>query len=148
MELWELSARESVRDTLALYAHGVDTGRFEEVAGLFTPDGLLAIAGQEPLRGRPAILGFLQGRRTSLSQNLANPYIRHHVTSVRIVMEGPELARAWSYFLAVTERGPDHWGRYRDELVPAGNLWQFRQRHVRVDGHAPDSWRAARSNEK
>jgi len=145
MEIWEVVAREDIRDTLARYASYADSGRFAELAGLFTEDGVLEIDGREPLQGRAAIERFLGATRSNLSANLAQPYIRHHVSSVRIEMHGPGEASAWSYFLAVTERGPDHWGRYRDRLVRAGDTWLFSQRRVRPDGHSPTSWVATRS---
>jgi hypothetical protein len=63
---------------------------------------------------------------------------------VLVDLDGPEQARARSYFLAVTDTGVDHWGRYRDELVPAGGRWRFAVRQVRTDGAAPGSWAAGR----
>ena len=45
--------------------------------------------------------------------------------------------------LAVTERGPDHWGHYRDRLVRRDGRWLFAERHVRVDGRSPGSRLAA-----
>ncbi len=145
MEIWELTARELIRDTVVRYAHCADGGRFEEMVELFTEDGVLEIEGREPLRGRDAIRDFLTGTRTSLATTLARPFIRHHVSSLQIDLDGPDEARAASYFLAITERGPDHWGRYRDQLVRAGERWLFRRRRVRPDGHAPGSWRASRA---
>ena len=40
----------------------------------------------------------------------------------------------------VSETGLDHWGRYRDRLVPADGGWRFAHRSVRTDGYAPDGW--------
>jgi hypothetical protein len=144
MELWELAAREGIRDTLARYAHYADAGRFRELVALFTEDGVLEIDGRPPLQGRAAIETFLTGTRSDLRENLSQPFIRHHLSSVRIDLHGADTASAASYFLAITERGPDHWGRYRDRLVRAGDLWLFHQRRVRPDGHARDSWVATR----
>ncbi len=144
MEHWELVAREAIRDTIARYAHCADRGRFAELVALFAPDGVLEIAGRDPLRGRDAILGLLTGVERSLAQTTGRPFIRHHVSSVQIDVIGPDEATAASYFLAITERGPDHWGRYRDRLVRSGDRWLFAHRHVRPDGHSPTSWRATR----
>jgi hypothetical protein len=105
----------------------------------------MEIDGREPLVGRDAILAFVGATKSSLGASLEKPYIRHHLTSVRIDVEGRDRASATSYFLAITERGPDHWGRYRDELIQVGDAWLFKRRRVRVDGHAPGSWRAART---
>lgn len=144
MEVWELVARERIRDTLARYAHCADTGRFAELVVLFTEDGVLEIDGRPPLQGRDAIETFLTGTKSNLATTLARPLIRHHVSSVRIEVHSPDAASAASYFLAITERGPDHWGRYRDRLVRVGDQWLFRHRRVRPDGHASNSWVATR----
>ncbi len=144
MEVWEVAARQGIRETLARYAHCADTGRFAELAELFTEDGVLEIDGRPPLQGHAAIVAFLIGTKTSLTTTLARPYIRHHVSSVTIDVHGPDDASAASYFLAITERGPDHWGRYRDRLTRVGDRWLFRHRRVRPDGHSENSWRATR----
>jgi hypothetical protein len=147
MELWELTAREGIRHTLARYAHCADRGRFDELVTLFAPDGSLEIEGREPLVGRDAILAFVSATKSSLGATLQKPYIRHHLSSICIDVEDRDRATATSYFLAITERGPDHWGRYRDELVQVGESWLFKRRRVRVDGHSADSWRATRKND-
>lgn len=144
MELWELAAREGIRDTLARYAHCADTGRFAELVELFAADGVLAIDGRPELRGRHAILEFLSSTKTSLASTLERPYIRHHVSSIVIEVRGPDDASASSYFLAITQQGPDHWGRYRDRLTRIGKRWLFAHRRVRPDGHSAQSWRATR----
>ena len=43
--------------------------------------------------------------------------IRHHVSNLTIDVVSPTEARGACYFLAVTEHGVDHWGRYRDRYV-------------------------------
>ena len=144
MDLWELAAREQIRDTLARYVYCADTGRFADLVALFTEDGVLEIDGRAPLEGRAAIEAFLTGTKSNLAANLTHPLIRHHVSSVRIEVHSPDEASAASYFLAITERGPDHWGRYRDRLARAGELWLFHHRRVRPDGHSPNSWVATR----
>jgi hypothetical protein len=144
MEMWELVAREQIRETIARYAHCADTGRFAELAELFTADGVLEIDGRPPLAGRVAIGEFLGATKSSLASTLERPYIRHHLSSVTIDVHGPDDASARSYFLAITERGPDHWGRYRDRLTRVDDRWLFQHRRVRPDGHAPSSWRATR----
>ena len=144
MEAWELAAREQIRDTIARYAHCVDGGRFEELVDLFLPDGALEVEGREPHRGRDAIRAFVTGVGQDIAASRGAPRIRHHVGNVLVDLDGPERARARSYFLAVTDTGVDHWGRYRDELVPSGGRWRFAVRQVRTDGAAPGSWAAGR----
>lgn len=61
MEMWELVAREQIRDTLARYNWSGDAGRVDDLAETFCRDGVLEIRGFEPLRGRAAIAAFLRG---------------------------------------------------------------------------------------
>jgi 3-phenylpropionate/cinnamic acid dioxygenase small subunit len=140
MEMWELEAREQIRDTIARYAHCVDGGRFDDLVALFTPDGVLEVEGEPAHRGRDAIRAFVTGTGRDLAAGTGAPRIRHHVSNVLIETESPDRARARCYFLAVTDRGADHWGRYGDDLVRTDDGWRFAHRRVRTDGAAPGSW--------
>lgn len=136
MDSWELIAREAIRETLARYAHCADQGNFAAMVELFAGDGRLEIDGRPMLEGRAAIEAFLMQTKTARAAASANPYIRHHVSSVAIDIVDARSASASSYFLAITERGLDHWGRYRDRLVQVGDRWLFAHRRVRIDGRA------------
>ncbi len=140
MDARELEAREHIRDTIDRYAHCVDGGRFDELGELFASDGVLEVEGEPAHRGRDAIRAFVTGTGRDLAAATGAPRIRHHVSNVLIEMDGPDRARARCYFLAVTDRGVDHWGRYRDDLVRAGEDWRFAHRRVRTDGAAAGSW--------
>jgi len=140
MEAWELAAREQIRDTIARYAHCVDGGRFDELVDLFADDGVLEVEGERAHRGRDAIRDFVTGTGRDLAAGTGAPRIRHHTSNVVIEVNGPDRARSRCYFLAVTDRGVDHWGRYRDELVRTGDRWRFAHRQARTDGAAPGSW--------
>jgi hypothetical protein len=149
--LWELQAREAIRTTIATYTASGDRFRLTELVDCFMPDGVLEIRGREPLVGRQAIFDALSARPARVesaaggSDGTARFYLRHHVSSIRIESVDRTEARATSYFLAITPIGPDHWGRYRDRLVPDGDRWRFAHRLVAVDDHAPDSFYADRS---
>lgn len=136
MDRWELEAKEAIRELLASYAHAVDRGRFVEMAELFAPDGVLELEDRAPLAGRDAIATMLGGVKGQLAATGDGAFIRHHVSSVSIELVSPDQARAWSYFLAITHRGPDHWGRYRDDLTFDDQSWRFRRRRVSVDGRS------------
>src|SRR5579871_1715185 len=136
MDAWEVGAREAIRELIASYAHAVDRGRFVEMAELFATDGVLEIDGRPPLAGREAIAGMLGDVKGQLAGTGPAAFIRHHVSSVSISVTSPSHAQAWSYFFAITHRGPDHWGRYRDELVTGPEGWRFQRRRVSVDGRA------------
>ena len=145
MESWELAAREEIRETVAAYAHCADSGRFADFAALFAVDGVLEVRGEAPLRGRTAIRAYIEGVGTQLRDATTVPTIRHHVSNVTIDVVSPIEARGASYFLAVTEHGVDHWGRYRDHYVPEGDRWVFAHRSARTDGTTPAGWAASRA---
>ena len=138
MDVWELVAREEIRELVARYAHCADSGRFEELVALFAEDGLLQIDDREPLRGRDSILAFFASTRSDVRESSVRS-IRHHVSSLGIDVAAPVAATGASYFLVVTERGPDHWGRYRDRYALQGDRWVFTTRRVRVDRLASGS---------
>ena len=139
-----MSAREAIRETVAAYAHFADTGRFAEFANLFAVDGVLEVRGESPLHGRDAIRAYLEGVGTQLSDATNVPVIRHHVSNLTIDVVSSTEARGACYFLAVTERGVDHWGRYRDHYVPDGGRWLFAHRLARTDGTTPGGWAEGR----
>jgi SnoaL-like protein len=144
VEPWELGAREEIRELVARYAHCADGGRFDDLVALFAEDGELRVDDRAPLCGRDAIRAFLGGTRDDLAASPAVRTIRHHVTSHRIDVTARDAATGACYFLVMSDRGPDHWGRYRDRYAAADGAWRFAARRVRVDGWAPDSWAAAR----
>jgi hypothetical protein len=144
VEHWELVAREAIRETIGRYAHAADTGRFDELVELFAPDGVLEVHGEPPLAGRDAIRDYLNGVGADLADASTVPLIRHHTTSITIEVVGRDEARAACYFLAITEHGVDHWGRYRDNYTRVGDGWLFAHRRVRTDGTTPGGWAAAR----
>jgi len=149
MELWELAAREACRDTLAQYTHAGDRYLLDEYAAAFCEDGVLEIRGQEPIRGRAAIMARFGGASGAAEARTAadaarargaeRRIVRHNVTNVRFESVTPEEATVASYFTVFTEVGTDHMGRYRDRLVPVGGRWLIAHRFVSTDWRAPDS---------
>jgi SnoaL-like domain len=154
-ELWELVARERIRDTLATYTWSGDAFRLDGLASTFFEHGVLELAGRDPIVGRAAIVEFL-GRRVTRSEGTDDEkrreaakaaaseqgirrIVRHNVTNIRFVELTPELARVESYFTVFTEVGLDHMGRYRDVFEPADDLWLISHRFVSTD------WRSERS---
>jgi hypothetical protein len=148
MKLWELTARESCRDTLAQYTHAGDRYLLEEFAGAFCEDGILEVRGAAPLQGRAAIMDRFGGpseaervRRAAGAVDSDRPrrVVRHNVTNVRFEAVSPTEATVASYFTVFTEIGLDHMGRYRDRLVPVGERWLIAHRFVSVDWRSPDT---------
>jgi hypothetical protein len=140
VELWELEVRELVRQTLADYNAGTDRNRLEDIAACFAPDGVLKIGARDSMVGRDAIVAGLSAQVGRFAAGLVPlTHVRHHVSSTRFGVVTRDRVEASSYFLAVTNIGVDHWGRYRDVLVPIGDRWLFASREATADGFSPDS---------
>jgi hypothetical protein len=152
VELWELVAREHIRDTLARYNWAGDAGRLEELAATFCEDGVLEIRGSQPLRGRSEIVAFLRGVTRDIAVGAdVKPIVRHNVANVLFTDVSPEQAQVSCYFTVVTHIGLDHFGRYRDTFVPDGggaHGWRIKHRKVSTDWAAPNSTMARRATER
>jgi hypothetical protein len=143
MELWELAARERIRDTLARYNWSGDALRLDDLAQTFCEDGTLELRGGEPARGRAAIVELLGGAvatpNAAARASGVKRIVRHNLTNVAFTDVSPDEARVACYFTVFTEIGLDHYGRYRDVFVPVGDGWLIRHRFVSTDWTAPDS---------
>ena len=139
MDHAEAIAREEIRDVISRYNHAGDRGRLDELVRCFAPDGVLDLKDTPPLEGRDAIAAHLGGVVTRLAAATTRPVLRHHVSSIRIELEGGDAASAASYFLVFTEVGLDHWGRYGDRFARIEGEWLIAHRRVRVDGATPSS---------
>jgi hypothetical protein len=140
VEIWELLAREHIRDTLARYNWAGDAARLNDLADTFCTDGVLEIRGFEPLRGRSEIVTFLGGVTGNVAVGAGvKPIVRHIVANVLFNEITRDEAQVSCYFTVVTHIGLDHFGRYRDILVPDGDTWRIKHRKVRTDWAAPDS---------
>jgi hypothetical protein len=140
VEIWELVVRELIRDTLARYNWSGDAGRLDDLADTFCADGILEIRGFEPLRGRSEIVAFLGGvTRDVAVGGGVKPIVRHNVANVLFNEVTRDEAQVSCYFTVVTHIGLDHFGRYRDTLVPDGDTWRIKHRKVSTDWAASDS---------
>ncbi len=139
MELWELIARERIRDTLAGYTWSGDGGKIDQLATMFHPDGVLEIRGEPPLTGRAAIVERLSAVSATAPAPGAKRIVRHNLANIRFTQLTPDRIEVSSYFTVVTEIGLDHCGRYRDTFVPFGDRWLIARRFVSTDWSAPDS---------
>jgi len=142
MEAWELEVRESVRQTLADYTAATDRFDLRALAACFGDEGVLEFTGgAEPLTGPAEIEAGLGAAVSWPSQpaRRAPTHVRHHVSSVRFASVARDRVKVSSYFAVHTDIGLDHWGRYRDVLIPVNGRWLFTHRRISVDAFAADS---------
>jgi uncharacterized protein (TIGR02246 family) len=140
----DAAAAEGARTLIGAYIDAVDRGQAHRIAELFTDDGVLEIRGDSFDAGRYEGRTAIEDRFKSSGQAFAGlpqtTYVRHHVSSVRIREDSDDVLVSDSYFLAVTDRGPDHWGRYSDRVVHTGDGWRFAARVVVHEGSNPGSF--------
>lgn len=142
MTLEDLLAREGIRDTLAKYNTSGDRLKAEDFAACFTEDGVIESVrpdGSEIFRyaGRAAIFAWQNRWRTrepgeTVAVHKAS-YVRHHLSTCKIDLTGPDTARVRTYWAAWTDIGPDHAGYYLDDFRKEGGQWLIAHRRVRKD---------------
>jgi hypothetical protein len=135
-----LVAREEIRSLLIEYVQCADTGRTDRMLELFTPDAVMEATNDPVCHGREEIRAYFERAGRSAKTFMAHPYLRHHLSSIHIELELPGEARSTGYFLAITDTGPDHWGRYRDTLRHDGASWRIQHRRLQLEGRAPGGW--------
>jgi hypothetical protein len=139
VELWELSARECVRDLVSRYNANGDTGRFDQVVELFAPDAVMDAGDGSPRHGREEIRTIFTGARDAAHFGDRPVYLRHITGTLQIDVLDETSVRSRCYYFVITDIGLDHWGRYFDEFRPVEGVWKFAHRRVTVDGRNPDS---------
>jgi hypothetical protein len=160
MEIWELLAREGIRDTIVRYNANGDAARWDELEQLFASDAIMDIDGQI-YSGRPAIMAMFRAVQitddndgsepgpkaspTTMAEWLARgnmPFVRHFTATTQIDVLSETSARARSYYFVLTVHGLDHWGRYIDDFTLIDGRWLFARRQHRLDA-AIEGGRAA-----
>lgn len=142
MQVRELEIRESVRQTLSDYTAATDRFDLRGLAMCFAASGALEFTGgDEPLTGPAAIEAGLADamNRPRREARASATFVRHHVSSVRFGSVTADRVEVSSYFAVHTDIGLDHWGRYRDVLVPEDGRWVFAHRRISVDAFAAGS---------
>jgi hypothetical protein len=143
----ELLAREAIRDTLAKYNTSGDRLKVDDYAACFTEDGIMEAEHQDSAmafryEGREAIRAWQQ---RWLEQTLRGEgvhqatFARHHLSTSKIDLTGPDTAQARTYWVAWTDIGPDHAGYYLDTFRKVGDEWLIAHRRVRQDWRSPGS---------
>lgn len=142
MELWELTAREAIRDLVARYNANGDAGRLEHVYELFLPEATMEVgelgeerrvyAGLDEIK--TIFTGAVQNFRDTAAERRQHRYLRHSVTTHQIDLVDRHHATGRAYFSVIRANGLDHWGRYLDEYEERDGRWRFGRRVVITDG--------------
>jgi hypothetical protein len=159
MELWELSARESIRDRIARWNSNGDAGRMAEMVKVLSPDVEFSIRDGEVMHGRDEVLqSLLDVRDSKAPESIPSapttpatgrylppgkqPSIRHYTSTSTIDFESDTRARGRTYYAVLSSFGLDHWGRYLDEFGVVDGEWLITKRTVTTEGVDPDGWAA------
>jgi ketosteroid isomerase-like protein len=128
MDLQELSDRQEIRDLITAYTRAVDTGRFSDLAAVFTEDAVLDYSSP----GGP--VGSLAEVTPFVENLLGFERWQHVIGQVEIVLDG-DAARATAYFInPMVARNPDG----SEHVVEVGGYYH----HDLV--RTPTGWRSAR----
>ncbi len=136
--MWELSAREKIRDSFARYTHPGDHFPLQGLSDAFCEDGVLQYGDLE-VPGRARIHQFRADARERSGGVEAGRILRHNVTNIWFQSVTREEARVLSCYTVYSEIGLDHFGRYRDRFVPVGDDWLIAHREVTMDWSAEQS---------
>lgn len=145
MELWELIARESIRDLVARYNASGDSGRFDQVLDLFANDAEMCLdrdTGREVFQGHAEILTIFTGTKARWADDAAGAggaetrpgYVRHRIATHQIDFVDRRHGVGYCYYQVVMHHGLDHWGRYFDEYREQDGRWLFTKRRVTREG--------------
>ena len=132
---WEACRRLSIA-----FANGIDGRRYDEVAALFTEDGVLNRQGQ-PITGRGALRAWMDTRPAGI-------VTRHVCSNFEARQVSPDLAHGFTLFTfhrasgrdeedGLPMAGPSSIGEWADQfrLTPEG--WRIARRDIRVVMAAP-----------
>jgi ketosteroid isomerase-like protein len=155
VEIWELVARESVRDLVARYNSHGDAGRLDELLTGFTEDAVMDMDGDvssgiDGIREafRDAGRSFVAHAKASGMRREDGPVLRHLTATLVIRIESQESATSSCYFFVLMKQGLDHWGSYHDTFRNVDGTWLISHRKVIVEGTTPGSFGEAAAARK
>lgn len=137
--MWELAARESIRDLVARYNANGDAGRFAQVRELFSAEATMDIGDGRVYRGRDEVMTIFTRTKEGTGATSGLTHVRHTTSTHQIDLVDPHSATGRLYFAVLTDVGLDHWGRYVDRYLVEDDRWKFASRVVTVDGWSADS---------
>ena len=147
MQLWELMARESIRDLVARYNANGDSGRFEEMLKVFADDAVMELVSFDGsirrYEGIAQVATIFSDTKASWDGSVrptaARHHVRHFTATHQIDLVDESHAGGRCYFLVLMGHGVDHWGRYIDEYRSVDGVWKFSRRGVTTDGSSEAS---------
>jgi SnoaL-like domain len=147
MELWELIARESIRDLVARYNANGDSGRFEEMMKVFADDAVMELVAADGsvqrYEGTAQVATIFTATKSGWDGTTTSAATRHHVrhftATHQIDLVHETLAKGRLYYVVLMAHGVDHWGRYIDEYGVRDGRWVITQRRALSDGRMDDS---------
>lgn len=140
MEIWEVIARESIRDLIARYNSYGDAGRMDDLMSVFTDDIRMDMAGSVTHGKSELREAFISHGRSFVAFAKASgarrdaPVLQHFTATHRITVESPTHATSVCYYAVVMAHGLDHWGTYSDTFRNQDGTWLIADRAVTVDG--------------
>ena len=107
---------------VSLYANLNDTARWEDVAALYTEDGIMArpTSPDAPIVGRAAILAAFRGRPPRKTRHLCSNVVIDVLSSTDACGE--------SAMVLFTAEGPPLAGSFHDRFVLTADGWRFAER--------------------
>ncbi len=129
-----LNAEDAVRNIQNAYGYYVDRKMWDDVADLFTADGVVELAGADRFAGRE---GVLQAMQRMGEQGLQHGEFNDHpiFSTIITVMPGAREAYARGIMLGMTgrtETGEAGWefAVFRNRFVLDGGLWKLRELRI------------------
>jgi uncharacterized protein (TIGR02246 family) len=122
-----MSNRDEIHELLARYCFALDDGRFEDMAALFTEDGVWETAFGTGT-GRAGIVA--QARSIAVERQ---PRRVHQTTNIVIDFNGDTATVRSNWMMFVnSDAGPaiGSGGAYEDRLVKADGRWWFKHRRI------------------
>jgi ketosteroid isomerase-like protein len=138
--LWELEQRRLITETLLDYCEYVDRNDPAAlVRRVFTDDAAFELGSSREVIGRDELAKMFAKTLAAFTAT------SHHLSNVRISLEGDEWAASSAYVYAwhrtAAGRRVEVWGRYHDRLRHTSEGWRIQRRRISTAGH--DGWDAA-----
>lgn len=131
----------AIRDLAARYNLYGDTGRLEDSAALFTPDGVLQYRECRDVvtcTGRAEIIAFFDSVKqqwlAESAQAGTSPRVFHSLVTHVIDVVDDDHATGVAYVTVIRQHGVTEWGRYSDEYVRRDGAWYLSVRRATVEG--------------